>query len=388
MANGTLRLTRGRNGNQLSLAILAVIALTIVFLGRVQPTLFDRGRAYVSDRTAPILETLRMPVRTTVQWTGSLAQLFTVYQENLRLKEQNARLRQWQNAALMLEQRLKRYQLLLNAVPNPETGNVTAHVIGRSTRPFLSTMILDAGQRDRVKPGEAVVDERGMIGRIFLAGNHTSWVILLTDLNSRIPVSIQPGNIQAIMAGDNSSAPTLEISAQGAAVTDGEQIETSGDGALLPPGLLVGKIFRDGAGFRAALFADAGRSSDVRVLELKAVPEQPPVPTKNDLPVTAAGLPPLTPPAPKVTAANPPVPAPGTALAGKPTTEPKRVHTLHAQILVPPVDSSTADGEAQGTNNMQAVPPTTAPAAPPTTAPPTTSPQAQPNPDDPNADNQ
>jgi hypothetical protein len=73
------------------------------------------------------------------------------------------------------------------------------------------------------------------------------------------------------------------------------------------------------------------------------------------------------------------VPAPGIASADKPTTEPKRVHTLHAQILVPPVDSSTADGEAQGTNNMQAVPPTTAP---------TNAPQAQPNTDDPNADNQ
>lgn len=382
MANGTLRLARGRNGNQLSLAILAVIALTIVFLGRVQPTLFDRGRAYVSDRTAPILETLRMPVRTTVQWAGSLGELFSVYQENLRLKEQNARLRQWQNAALMLEQRLKRYKLLLNAVPDPETASVTAHVIGRQTRPFLNTMILDAGRRDRIKPGEAVVDERGMIGRIFLSGDHTSWVILLTDLNSRIPVSIQPGNIQAILTGDNSSAPTLEISAQDVQIKDGEQIATSGDGALLPPGLLVGKVFRDGAGFRAALFAEAGRSNDVRVLELKAVPEQPPPPTMGDLPVTAAGLPPLAPPAPKVTVVNPSTPA--VALAGKPVTESKRPHTLHAQILIPPVNSSGADGDAQGANNTQVVsPPAIARAVPPTIAP-----QTQTNPDDPGADNQ
>src|ERR1700688_3203764 len=153
MANGTLRLARGRNGNQLSLAILAVLALTIVFLGRVQPTLFDRGRAYVSDRTAPILETLRMPVRTTVQWTGSLAQMFSVYQENQRLKEQNARLRQWQNAALVLEERLKRYQRLLHAVPDADEATVTAHVIGRGNRPFIDTMILDAGKRQGIKPG-------------------------------------------------------------------------------------------------------------------------------------------------------------------------------------------------------------------------------------------
>ena len=46
---------------------------------------------------------------------------------------------------------------------------------------------------------------RGMIGRIYLAGQRTSWVILLTDLNSRIPVTIAPGNVQAILAGDNSA---------------------------------------------------------------------------------------------------------------------------------------------------------------------------------------
>ena len=61
-----------------------------------------------------------------------------------------------------------------------------------------------------VKPGEAVVDARGMIGRIYLPATTPSWVILLTDLNSRIPVAIEPGNIQAIMAGDNTAAPTLE----------------------------------------------------------------------------------------------------------------------------------------------------------------------------------
>ena len=57
-----------------------------------------------------------------------------------------------------------------------------------------------------VKPGEAVVDARGMIGRIYLAGDHTSWVILLTDLNSRIPVTIAAAaTCQAIMAGDNTA---------------------------------------------------------------------------------------------------------------------------------------------------------------------------------------
>jgi rod shape-determining protein MreC len=311
MANGGLRAGRGRGGAQISLAICAALACILIFLGRVQPTLFDHARSYASDRAAPVLEAVRAPLRATGAWLGSLADVFHVYNVNLKLKDENARLRKWQNLALSLEQRLKRYQLLLNAVPDPEIGSVTAHVIGRASRPFLSTMIVDAGRRQQIKPGEAVVDDRGMIGRIFVAGDHTSWVILLTDLNSRIPVSVQPGNVQAMLTGDNSGAPLLVVSAQGVRLRNGQQVVTSGDGELLPAGLAVGRVYWDGSDFRAALFADAGRSDDVRVLDLQLTAEKPPTPTVNDLPVTAAGLPPLTQAPPKKTAPpQPPSAAP------------------------------------------------------------------------------
>ena len=57
-----------------------------------------------------------------------------------------------------------------------------ARVIGRANQPFLQTMILDAGREHHALLGQAVMDARGMIGRIYLAGTRTSWVILLTDL--------------------------------------------------------------------------------------------------------------------------------------------------------------------------------------------------------------
>jgi rod shape-determining protein MreC len=336
MVNGSLRAGRSRNGAQISLAICAALACVLIFLGRVQPTLFDRARAYTSDRVAPVLEAIRTPLRGVEHWAGSLADVFHVYQVNLKLKDENTRLRKWQNLALSLEQRLKRYQLLLNAVPDPEIGSVTAHVIGRASRPFLNTMIVDAGRRQDIKPGEAVVDDRGMIGRIFVAGDHTSWVILLTDLNSRIPVSIQPGNVQAMLTGDNSGAPLLVVSAQGARLRYGQQVVTSGDGALLPAGLSVGKVFWDGSDFRAALFADAGRSDDVRVLDLTLQAEKPPTPTAKDLPVTAAGLPPLkqTPPAKPAPQPQPQPLAQGTA-PGTPTVPPSQVTAAGTPTLPP-----------------------------------------------------
>jgi len=183
---------------------------------------------------------------------------------------------------------------------------VMARVIGRANRPFLQTMILDAGKAQGVKPGQGVIDARGMIGRIFLAGDHTAWVIELTDLNSRIPVVIEPGNIQAIMAGDNSSAPQVDLLSQNVVLRPGMQVVSSGDGGLLPPGLAIGSVVADPAGgFRVVLLADPSSSEDVNIVDFKQKAEQPPAVSPSDLPATAAGLPPAAPP--------PPLPIPGAA---------------------------------------------------------------------------
>jgi rod shape-determining protein MreC len=293
MANGAWKIARGKGSAQLPLAIVAVLAVGLVVLGKAQSSLFDRAHTYYSDSIAPLLKSAGQPLDGVGNWFAGLDGLFNLYQENLRLKQENARLRQWQSAALVLESRVQRYQLLLNAVPDPAIDAIAARVIGRDNRPFLDTLILDAGHSRGVKPGEAVVDARGMIGRVFLAGDHTSWVILLTDLNSRVPVVIEPGNIPAIMAGDNSGAPAIEPMAQGAPIKEGGQVVTSGDGGLLPNGLPVGAVVWDGSAFRVALLADAATSDDVRIVDLKQPPEQPPPVSTNDLPVAAAGLPPL-----------------------------------------------------------------------------------------------
>jgi len=298
MPNGSMRYTRGRGNAQLPLAIVAVLAVVLVLVGKAQSSLFDRARASFTDWTRPALEWVSTPFDKATAWFDGIGDIFVVYQENQRLKQENARLRQWQSAALLLDERLKRYQLLLNAVPDPALNAHTARVIGRASHPFLDTMIIDAGKGQGVKPGQAVVDARGMIGRIFLSGQRTSWVLLLTDLNSRIPVAIHPGNIQAIMAGDNTPDPSLETLATTTQPKVGDQVVTSGDGGLIPPGIPVGVLVASGHGLRVALLADAAASQDVRIVDFKLPPEQPPAPSPGDLPATAAGLKPEPPAAP------------------------------------------------------------------------------------------
>jgi rod shape-determining protein MreC len=304
MANGTWKISRRANA-QLPLVIVMALALVLVLLGKAQSGLFDRARTTLTDVTLPILTIVHAPLVQFDRWTGSVDELFSVYQENLRLKDENARLRQWRNVAVVMQDRVSRYQSLLHAVPDLGINSVLARVIGRASRPFLETMILDAGSSNNIKPGQAVVDARGMIGRIYLAGGHTSWVILLTDLNSRIPVSVSPGNRQAIMVGDNTAMPSLDTLSQIVTLRAGDQIVSSGDGGLLPPGLPIGTVVEQDGKYRVALLADAATSEDVEVLAFRKPPEE--LPATVELPSVAAGLPPAT-ATPPVAAAAPAAP--------------------------------------------------------------------------------
>lgn len=310
---------------QLPLILVVALAVVVVLLGKAQGTLFDKMRTHATDAMAPVLEKARVPVAGFGRWMGSITEIFSVYQENLRLKEENARLRQWRNVAIVLQGRVGRYQALLHAVPDPQMNRVLARVIGRANRPFLQTMILDAGRNNHVLPGQAVMDARGMIGRIYLTGNRTSWVILLTDLNSRIPVTIASSSgkvstVQAMMTGDNSAQPTLDLVSHTVTLHAGDQVTSSGDGGLLPAGLPIGTVMADGGSWRVSLLADAAASQDVEVLNFSKPPEAPP--PNAQLPAEAAGLKPQAPPPPAAAStpsaqaampAKPPAPKPAAA---------------------------------------------------------------------------
>ena len=314
-----------KSNAQLPLVIVIALAVVLVLLGKAQSGLLDKARVHVTDMLAPLLQTVRAPVAGFDRWMGSVTEIFSVYQQNLKLKEENARLRQWRNVAIVLQGRIGRYQTLLHAVPDPQMNAVLARVIGRANRPFLQTMILDAGREHHALPGQAVVDARGMIGRIYLTGSRTSWVILLTDLNSRIPVTISAsagnsGNIQGMMTGDNSAYPTIDMVSHTVTLHDGDQVTSSGDGGLLPSGLPIGTVVSDGnGGWRVALLADPGASQDVEILNFSKPPETPPATAQ--LPVEAAGLKPQVlqpPPSPAPVVATP---APKPVVAPKPVAE-------------------------------------------------------------------
>jgi rod shape-determining protein MreC len=268
---------------QLPLTVCFLLALVIALLGRAEASIFNSARTRLMDFSAPALAATRGPLQAFETLQGNITAFFGVYGENARLKRENAELRKWQNVALALEQRNHRYELLLNAIPDPQLASSAVRVIGQSNRPFVKTMILNAGTKHRIRKGQAVVADQGLIGRIYLAGDRSSWVLLLTDPSSRVPVRIQPSNSPALLVGDNTVAPRLELDSSERPAKAGDRVLSTGDGGLLPPDLPVGTVVADGDTLRVALFADADLSDYVHVVDYTA-PLEPPANDPEDLP--------------------------------------------------------------------------------------------------------
>ena len=107
-----------------------------------------------------------------------------------------------------------------------------------------------------------------MVGRIFGVGEKLSRVVLLIDNSSRIPSKIEPSGKKALLVGDNSLRPPIEIVENIEVVRSGDRVVTSGDGKILPSDVLVGHVIRDAdQRLRVKLVANYGRLKFLKVIK-------------------------------------------------------------------------------------------------------------------------
>lgn len=247
---------------------LVGMAFALMMLGKIDTILVERARTHVTDAVAPILDAMSRPVASINRLISDVREIANLREENQRLREEAARLLQWQTVARRLEAENKMLQGLLNFVPGPEASFISARVIADTGGAFIHSLVLNAGARDGVRKGQAGITGGGLVGRIAGVGSRSSRLLLLTDLNSRIPVLIEPSRTQAILAGDNSDKPRLIHLPQGTTVTPGDRIVTSGHGGAFPPGLPVGVVasVSDG-GIAVKPFVERDRLEFVRLVD-------------------------------------------------------------------------------------------------------------------------
>jgi rod shape-determining protein MreC len=224
------------------LPVLVLLSVTMIVLGKVDQVVFEPLRISFADATAPTLNALSRPIAAAGNLINQAYALANLYQKNARLEEENIRLLHWQQAALTLASENAQLRGLLKLVPEPAISFVTARVIANSGGAYVRNLMVNAGSDAGVARGQAAITGAGLVGRVAEVGTRAARILLITDLNSHVPVIVERSRQRAILSGDNSERPLLRYLDPDGAVKIGDRIVTSGEGGVFPPGLPVGVI--------------------------------------------------------------------------------------------------------------------------------------------------
>jgi rod shape-determining protein MreC len=254
------------------LFFLIVTAFSLMLLGKADSLVFERFRASVVDVVAPILGVMSRPAEAVSDAVANVREVAWLREENARLREDNAQLRHWETLARNVSDQNASLRGLLNLAPDGMLSYVTARVVADSGGIFVRSMLVNAGARHGVAKGHAVLSGEGLAGRIGAVGDRSARVLLITDLNSKIPVVIESTRVRGLVAGDNSARPKLVFLPPNATAAVGDRIVTSGHGGGLPAGLPVGEVAAVGGdGIRVRPFADLDRLDYLRVVRFQDV---------------------------------------------------------------------------------------------------------------------
>jgi len=247
---------------------LILVAFALMMLGKAETIIVEEVRARINDAFAPILEAVAEPAETVRGYLGEARQFLAVHEENQRLSAENQRLLKWQTVARKVEAENAVLRDLLNYELGPQASYQAARIISDDGGIYSESMLVYAGAREGVKNGQAVVAGEGLVGRIAGVAHRSARILLLSDLNSRIPVMIESSRARGIMAGRNEEKPILTKLPPGTIVSPGDRIVTSGHGGAFPQGIPVGQIssVTDNA-VEITLFVDSARLEIVRIID-------------------------------------------------------------------------------------------------------------------------
>jgi rod shape-determining protein MreC len=247
--------------------LLMFISAALMLLSRLDHSMLGDMRWEIASWMTPVFQTAMVPLAPIRDAGRSIGKQVGIQEELEHLRKENQQLASWEWRARQLEGRIANLEAIAKAVPGQKLDFITSRVIADGSGAFVHNVIIDAGSENKVKSGYPVVNGDGVVGRIIEIGPHSARVLLATDVSSRIPVVVGPNAVRAILAGDNSAEPNLVYVSEGAKVSPGDEVSTSGSGGLFPSGLRLGVVTGDkGQPFAVKLRANLDRLDYVSVL--------------------------------------------------------------------------------------------------------------------------
>ena len=232
------------NKQKFSLSALIILTLSILILGRYDFKVINYAKLSLKEiayRSTFIFSTPENVIK-----NGFIATKnhFFVYEENKVLKQKVKDLETKKYNAQYIQTENERLKETLNELKF-SSDEILAKVIVDKQSPFLKSIIVNKGSKHGVILGMGVLDQEYLVGKVVEVNFTTSRVLLLSDLNSKIPVDILPNNIQSILSGTGDNIGKIQYIKEEALIESESVVYTSGAGGIFKPGVPIGRTVKN-----------------------------------------------------------------------------------------------------------------------------------------------
>ena len=224
-----------------ALVILFFATIILMILNKNNSPTLEESEGAALNVVAPIVDVLVVPAKLLARGYDYFSELKQIKQDNKQLREENRRLKVLQDKYKALQVENKLLAGLLNYVPLPEVSFVSAQVVAEENDAFSHSLVAYISDK-RVSKGDVVLSDQGVVGRVEKVFRHYVKIILMTDINSKIPVMLEKTRVRGILSGDNTMVPKLIFTPLDAEINVGDRVVTSGVSGVFPAGLPIGEV--------------------------------------------------------------------------------------------------------------------------------------------------
>ena len=248
-----------------SLFALVVLSIIFIFIETIETKPLNYLRSFIKDTIYRSSLVVSVPAKSFSSFSEFISNHINVYNNYAQLKKENEELKNNISSSDFLELENRQLRKLIDEQVSTTTNFASARVMLDKQSPYLNSFIINIGANKNIKNGMAVLHGKNFIGRIVNVNFFSSRVLLVSDLNSRIPVIIDPSTHHAILIGHGKKKPTLDFLPENHNIENGNKIYTSGKEGVFAPGIPIGEVIIEENIPKALLFSDLNQISFINV---------------------------------------------------------------------------------------------------------------------------
>jgi rod shape-determining protein MreC len=238
--NTTIKKT---NNKSFFLSFIFILTFVLILFNKTDYFLINKVKGVSLDYITPITTFASSPIDIFSNIIKRVQGIKNINNENLRLKEEILRLKKWQTLAIKNSRENKVFKRLLNSTSHNIDIIKTASVVNQSLNLYSKFITINAGLNYKVKKNLAVINEKGLIGKIIFSSKNNSRVLIITDPSSSIPVkALSDGSFSILRGTNDGKFLRSSFTKDNQLPRIGDLLITSGNAKIFPRDILVAKV--------------------------------------------------------------------------------------------------------------------------------------------------